>query len=182
MKPSIYSKWVKSDVLKFKLRDMRDYKSHGLTEEQIALKLGVHHTTLINMKKVHKDVEDAMELGNEGLKDELTNALYTACVGHSKKIITRVYRFDEKGENKHMFELKEGELYFPPSETALKFMMPMKFGRDYSDKRYDYELKEKIIEASKDPDLSPQQSSNFTEIFKEAVGEYEDVRKTAKKK
>jgi hypothetical protein len=161
---------------------MRDWKSQGYNEKQIADKLGIGKHTLYRMKLEFPDVAEALENGNDELKHDLLSAVYMAAKGHSKKVTTRVYRYDENGENKRMFELKEGELYFPPSETALKLILPIKFGREYSDRRFEYELKEKIIEASKDPQNTDIQNSNFRDIFKEAVREFEIHEKPFKKK
>jgi transcriptional regulator with XRE-family HTH domain len=73
-----YQPWIEPDGL---LR-LAAWARDGLTDEQIAAKIGVTRATLYNWKNDHIDIFDALKRGKEVVDIMVENALYRNAVGY----------------------------------------------------------------------------------------------------
>lgn len=101
----------------------------GVSDEQIAKKLGVAYSTFREYKRVHEELSEAMMFQKEHADMEIENALYKKAKGYSvevKKLFKckKTY-YDERGKKCEEEELKEGteEVYIPADTNAQKFFL-----------------------------------------------------------
>ena len=70
------------------LNEIERMAGQGLTEEQIALNLGVHYTTLLERKKQYSEYGEAIKRGRAKAIDQVTNKLFeNAMAGDNTAII-----------------------------------------------------------------------------------------------
>ena len=143
MRANTYQEWKKNNELKSKLDLIKQLASIGANVNKIADKLGICRRTFMSMKKKHKDIEEAYEDGMSMLEE---TAFET--------IVKLAFGFTYNEEDQHIVETARGTRkqidkhvrYVKPDLSALKYMMVTKFGRQYSEKKYELELMEKRIE------------------------------------
>ncbi len=103
-----YHKWIAPDGL-IKLEGLaRD----GLTDEQIAEKIGVSASTLYDWKKKYSEISEALKKGKEVIDRMVENALLKKALGYETKEV-RVER-DNEGYEKTV----EVTRHVPPDTTA----------------------------------------------------------------
>jgi len=78
-----YEYWLTDDGLLLLAAWARD----GLTDEQIAAKMGVCVATLYNYKKNHLEILEALKKGKEIADIEVENALFKRATGYTHKIV-----------------------------------------------------------------------------------------------
>ena len=143
MRPNIYAGWKKNNELNNKLELIKKLASLGAGEQAIADKLGICKRTLINMKNIHQDVAAALDSGRDVLKGNLIEVTLKKAMGF--KIVDENQNIEEtsRGTRKRITKsIKE----IPPDLSAIKYLLVLFFGKEYSDKRYELELMEKRIE------------------------------------
>lgn len=72
-----YQEWLEPD----NLIKLQAWARDGLTDEEIAGKMGIVRSTLYDWKKKYKDISDALKKGKEVVDYEAENALYKAGLG-----------------------------------------------------------------------------------------------------
>lgn len=111
-------------------------KKQGLTDEQIAYKLGVGYTTFKEYKNKHPELEAALKTGRMELIEDLEDSLYVKAMGKEitkKKVTTKMYKGVESVQTEVWTEVimpDTGALVF-----ALKNLAPEKWAdkREYVD-------------------------------------------------
>ena len=120
-----YQKWRTPDGLLLLAAWARD----GLSEEQIAKKIGVSRSTLSAWKVAYPDIQDALARGKEPVDVEVENALYKLATGYTVRLeksikLRRVY-FDYEGRRCEKEEIAVGheEMHVPANVNAQKFWL-----------------------------------------------------------
>lgn len=145
-----YDKWLEPDGLLLLEAWTRD----GLTDDDIALKLGVNRTTLYDWKKKHPDISDALKRGKEVVDIEVENALFKRALGYKYTEVTRERVFNKENENYDFVVTKEVTKEVVPDTTAQIFWLKNRKPEQWRDKQI-IESKEngrtfdRIIEAVK---------------------------------
>lgn len=103
-----YREWLEPDGL---LR-LEAWARDGLTDEQIAAKIGINRTTLYDWKRAHPDIANALKVNKEIVDVKVENALLKRALGFRYKEITR--EVDELGRKK----VKEVEREVLPDVAA----------------------------------------------------------------
>jgi hypothetical protein len=95
-----YIKDYWTDKVKPKLELITGWARNGLSNEQIALNLGIGITTFAGYRKQHEELEDALRLGREDAEVFVENALFKRATGYRYKEVTkeRVKVYDEDGD------------------------------------------------------------------------------------
>lgn len=90
------SKW---EEVKEKLVLIEGWAREGLTDEQIAEKLGIATSTLYDYKNKYSEFSEALKRGKEVIDFEVENALLKRALGYEYTEVTqeRTVRKDEKG-------------------------------------------------------------------------------------
>lgn len=80
-----YEEWLtKEGLLK-----LEGWAHDGLTDEQIAEKIGIRRPTLYDWKKKYSDISDALKRGKEVVDRQVENALLKRALGYEFKEITQ---------------------------------------------------------------------------------------------
>ena len=98
-----YEYWLTDDGLLLLAAWARD----GLTDEDIAKKIGVSRSTLSDWKKRFSDISDALKKGKEIADVEVENALFKKATGFTVEVIKPVKLKEVKYENWRKVSEKE---------------------------------------------------------------------------
>lgn len=74
-----YAEWLTEDAL----IKLRAWARDGLTDEQIAAKIGIGYSTLQAWKSRHQDIQDALKKGKEVVDALVENALLKRALGYT---------------------------------------------------------------------------------------------------
>lgn len=120
-----FQKWLTPDGLMLLEAWARD----GLSDEQIARKIGISCSTLYEWKKRFSEFSEALARGKEPVDVEVENALHKLALGYTVPVqktfkVKRVY-FDERGRRCEAEELAVGydEVHVPANVNAQKFWL-----------------------------------------------------------
>lgn len=120
-----FQKWLTPDGLMLLTAWARD----GLSDEQIARKIGISRSTLSAWKVSYSDISDALARGKEPVDVEVENALHKLALGYTVPVrktfkVKRVY-FDDMGRRCEAEELAVGydEVHVPANVNAQKFWL-----------------------------------------------------------
>ena len=80
-----YEEWLTEDGL----LKLEGWAHDGLTDEQIAEKIGIRRPTLYDWKKKYSDISDALKRGKEVVDRQVENALLKRALGYEFKEITQ---------------------------------------------------------------------------------------------
>lgn len=139
----LYERWHESGQLEEKLQSVKELVSKRANQKQIAEYLGITEKTLIKLKKVHPDLNKAFFYGNEELKEKLVDAMYQKAIGFEYEETQTVIEETKTGTKKRITKYKKRSL---PDITAIKYLLIIKFGIDYNDRKDEIELMAKRIE------------------------------------
>lgn len=89
----------------------------GLTDEEIAKKMGINVSTLYKWKNDHSEISEALKINKEIADYEVENALRKRALGYDFEEIT------EKYEGGYCVEKKRTIKHIPPDTTAQIFWL-----------------------------------------------------------
>ena len=93
----------------------------GLTDAQIAAKIGVTERTLSDWKAKFNSISSALKKGKAPVDDEVENALLKSALGFEyEETITEII---EQPDGSHRKQVKRFKRYSPPSNTAQIFWL-----------------------------------------------------------
>lgn len=132
-----YEKWLEPE----NLLKLEGWARDGLTEEQIAEKVGVNVKTLWTWKKTYHPICNALKKGKEIVDRKVENALLERAIGGVHEVrktfkVKHVY-YDDHGRRCEKEELVVGkdEVYIPGDTTAQIFWLKNRKPEDWRDKR-----------------------------------------------
>lgn len=125
------SKW-ESHVLPY-IDRIPKMRRQGLTEQQIAYKLGVGETTLRDYKKLYPQLLRALKSGRMELIEDLEETLYNKALGNIRTTKTRKIVEEYKGVKKTKVETYEEE--HAPDTGALVFALKNLDPNNWQDRR-----------------------------------------------
>lgn len=120
-----YEYWLTKDGLIL----LEGWARDGLTDEQIALNMGINRRTLNDWKNKYPPISLTLKKGKEVIDREVENALLKRALGYSYTE-TRVEESEKDGV-KTTRTVKE----IPPDTTAQIFWLKNRKPNDYRDKR-----------------------------------------------
>lgn len=123
----------------------------GVTEEQIAISLGISVASLNNYRNQYKEFAEALSK-NKGadVLNDLINAGIEAAKGQIKTNKQTIYERDKNGELQAV-RIIESEIYIPPNATLNQFYVK-NFGKEqgFTADPLDYELKKAKAKAEQE--------------------------------
>ncbi len=125
-----YEYWLTSEGL----LKLSAWARDGLTEEQIAQKMGIHRDTLNEWKKRYSDISDTLKRGKEVVDIQVENALLKRALGYEYKEVS------EKYENGILTEKKVTTKQVVPDTTAQIFWLKNRRRERWQDRPQDYVL------------------------------------------
>lgn len=97
-----WEKWLKPENLTL----LQGWARDGLTNDQIAKKMGIVRSTLQSWIKTHEDISNALKKGKEVVDTEIENSLISTMKKHT--VTTTTYKMVKKDE----FNLKAERIKF----------------------------------------------------------------------
>ena len=91
-----YEQWLTSEGL----LKLEGWAREGLTDEQIAEKIGIHRNTLNEWKKKYPDISDTLKKGKEVVDLQVENALLKRALGYEYEEISKKYESGTLTEKK----------------------------------------------------------------------------------
>lgn len=136
-----FQKWRKEETLNAKLVYLRGAASNFYSQKKMASDLGITEQTFITLKRKHKEIRDALALGDEQLKTDILSALKKRAVGFTSSV--KIKSMEKDGTGRQKQKIEEVEKIFPPNVDAIKYILSMKFGREYHPKKEELNIMEK---------------------------------------
>lgn len=112
-----YKEWLTKDSLLL----LESYAREGLTDDQIAQKMGIGRSTFYRWQVENKDIRDAIKRGKAPVDVAVENALYKSATGYTKRV-KKPMKLRQKG-GVEIVEYVEEEIYVPPQVTAQIFWL-----------------------------------------------------------
>ncbi|WP_270660628.1 HNH endonuclease [Enterococcus thailandicus] len=97
-----YEEWLTEDGL----LKLEGWAHDGLTDEQIAEKIGIRRPTLYDWKKKYSDISDALKRGKEVVDRQVENALLKRALGYEYTEVTKERIIDTGQKKRHNGESK----------------------------------------------------------------------------
>lgn len=109
------SKW---EQVKDKLTLVEGWAREGLTDEQIAKKLGISKTTLYKYENEHTELFELLKKGKEVVDYEVENALLKRALGYEYEEKTYETKYNERTDKLEEKLTKRVRKQVPPDTTA----------------------------------------------------------------
>jgi DNA-binding XRE family transcriptional regulator len=117
--------------------------SKRVSQKDIATYLGVTEKTLIKLKKIHPKMNRAFQYADEEMKYKLIDAMYQRAIGMEYEEVQTIIEETSSGTKKRLVKTKKKAL---PDITAIKYLLVIKFGRDYNERKDEIEAMLKRLE------------------------------------
>jgi len=139
----LYERWEESGHLDSRLKSIAEMVSKRATQREVAEYLGITVKTIIKLRKVHPELNKAFQYGDEELKDKLVDAIYQRAIGFDYEETQTVIEETSSGTKKRLVKTKKKAL---PDIGAIKYLLIIKFGRDYNERKDEIEAMLKRLE------------------------------------
>ncbi len=113
MSQNKYEYWLTADGLNI----LRACARNGITEQQLADKIGVSRRTISRWKRNHPPIRDALNKGKEIFDNEVEESLFKLAMGHY------VEETRETEDEYHETTKTTTKRYIPPNVTAIIFWL-----------------------------------------------------------
>ena len=120
-----YEQWLTPEGL----LKLEGWARDGLTDEQIAQKIGIHSDTLNEWKKKYSDISDTLKRGKEVVDLRVENALLKRALGYEYEEVS------EKYESGTLTEKKVTKKQVVPDTTAQIFWLKNRRPDKWKDKQ-----------------------------------------------
>lgn len=142
-----FERWENQGLLKNKLRIIEELVAKNVTQEKIAKVIGISEKTLQKLKNKHVEFARAFSKGQLDLKDNLIGAIYKKAMGFEHEDIqTQMEDYNGKPKKKIVKTIK----YYPPDLNSAKYLLIIKFGRSFNEKKDELDLMERRIDEKED--------------------------------
>lgn len=125
-----YHKWLTEEGL----ARLQGWKRNGLTDEQIAEKMGIVPSTLYEWMKKYSEFSEALKTGKEDADMLVENALFQSAMGYDYEEITEELKWDNKTRSYVMKVTKRQTKHQAPSNTAQIFWLKNRRAEQWRDK------------------------------------------------
>lgn len=132
-----YQEWLETENLIL----IEGWARDGLTDEQIAQKMGIGYSTLQTWKAKYQDIQDTIKKGKEVVDRLVENALLKKATGEVRtirkpiKVKEVLYEDGKRISEKEHIEYADEEIYIPPDTTAQIFWLKNRKPKEWRDKR-----------------------------------------------
>ena len=138
MEKGKYEKWLEPDGLLL----LEGWARDGLTDEQIADKIGISRSTLNEWKKKFPDISDTLKKGKEVVDYEVENALLKRALGYSYEEVTKEAQLNPRTGKYELAITKVVTKEIVPDTTAQIFWLKNRKPDKWRDKMKETESEE----------------------------------------
>jgi len=126
-----YQKWLTHEGKEI----LQGWARSGLTEEQIARKMGVSRSTLNDWKPKYPDISDTLKKGKDAVDFEVENNLLKRARGYTYNEEVKERKFNRETGQFEMVVIKSVTKTVPPDTTALIFWLKNRRPDNWRDKQ-----------------------------------------------
>lgn len=126
-----YDYWLTEEGL----LQLEAWARNGLTDEQIAVNMGICRDTLIQWKKKYPDISDTLKRGKEIVDIQVENALLKRALGYTYAETTEEASFNPLTEQYEMTVTKRVTKEVVPDTTAQIFWLKNRKPEEWRDKK-----------------------------------------------
>lgn len=119
MAKGLYQEWLEPDGLTL----LQGWAREGLTEEQIAAKVGITQWTLCRWKTDHPQIGQALKKGKAPVDIEVENLLLKRARGYNYDETTEEWRPNQETGDLELVSKKVQRKHMPPDTTAQIFWL-----------------------------------------------------------
>lgn len=144
-----YQTWIEIGKLDEVLEFIKECSRKMVTQKEMCKRLGITQETFVALKRKYSVLANIQAEAKMDLKMDLIGALYKRAVG---------YDFVE--ETQHIDDAVAGRpprrkivrttKHIPPDKYSAVYLLTRQFGREFSDKSFEYELLEERLKANKE--------------------------------
>ncbi len=138
-----YQQWEADGVLDERIKSIQDMVARRIIQKDIAKAMNVSENTLIKLKRSHPRLNEAFINGDDELKYKLMDALFQRAVGMEYEEVQTIIEETSSGTKKRLVKTKKKSL---PDFNALKYLLIIKFGREYNERKEEIDIMLKRIE------------------------------------
>jgi hypothetical protein len=138
-----YQQWDADGVLDERIKSIQDMVARRIIQKDIAKAMNLSENTLIKLKRAHARLNQAFINGDDELKYKLMDALFQRAVGMEYEEVQTIIEETPAGTKKRLVKTKKRAL---PDFNAIKYLLIIKFGREYNDRREEIDVMLKRIE------------------------------------
>jgi DNA-binding XRE family transcriptional regulator len=138
-----YQQWEVDGILEQKLKTVQELAAKRIIQKEIAECLNITEKTLIKIKKDHPRLNQAFLNGDAELKEKLIDAVFQKAVGFEYEEVQTIIEEVNGVARKKIAKTKKRAL---PDFNAIKYLLIIKFGRDYNEKKEELDLLQKRLE------------------------------------
>ena len=138
-----YQQWEADGVLDERIKSIQDMVARRIIQKDIAKAMNLSENTLIKLKRSHPRLNQAFINGDDELKYKLMDALFQRAVGIEYEEVQTIIEETSSGTKKRLVKTKKKAL---PDFNAIKYLLIIKFGREYNERREEIDIMLKRIE------------------------------------
>ena len=125
-----YESWITPEGL----MRIEGWARDGLSDEQIAKKIGISRSTLQTWRDKFPVISSTLKKGKDVADRAVENALYKSAIGYDTEETTEELRFNRKTGQEEMKVIKRVKKHVPPSVTAQIFWLKNRKPNEWRDK------------------------------------------------
>lgn len=138
-----YQQWEADGVLDERIKSIQDMVARRIIQKDIAKAMNVSENTLIKLKRAHPRLNQAFINGDDELKYKLMDALFQRAVGMEYEEVQTIIEETSSGTKKRLVKTKKRAL---PDFNAIKYLLIIKFGRDFNERKEEIDIMLKRVE------------------------------------
>ena len=138
-----YQQWEADGVLDERIKSIQDMVARRIIQKDIAKAMNLRENTLIKLKRSHPRLNQAFINGDDELKYKLMDALFQRAVGMEYEEVQTIIEETSSGTKKRLVKTKKKAL---PDFNAIKYLLIIKFGREYNERKEEIDIMLKRIE------------------------------------
>jgi hypothetical protein len=138
-----YQQWEADGVLDERIKSIQDMVARRIIQKDIAKAMNLSENTLIKLKRSHPRLNQAFINGDDELKYKLMDALFQRAVGMEYEEVQTIIEETSSGTKKRLVKTKKKAL---PDFNAIKYLLIVKFGREYNERKEEIDIMLKRIE------------------------------------
>lgn len=138
-----YQQWEADGVLDERIKSIQDMVARRIIQKDIAKAMNLSENTLIKLKRTHPRLNQAFINGDDELKYKLMDALFQRAVGMEYEEVQTIIEETSSGTKKRLVKTKKKAL---PDFNAIKYLLIIKFGREYNERKEEIDIMLKRIE------------------------------------
>lgn len=133
MTKNMWQEWTKKDAI----TKLQGWARDGLTDEQLAEKIGITRRTLARWKVDHEEIGEALRKGKEIVDRKVEESLYKRALGYEYEETETIVEAMADGSKKQ--RIKKLKRHMPADTTAMIFWLKNRKPNEWRD-RYEQNL------------------------------------------